>query len=425
VLAATLSVLPTLRTRGSRDAFPSRGRSVEPSGGTLRRGLVIAEVAVAVTLLIGAGLSLNSFARLRGTDLGFTPAGLVAMKLDVPADGYTAEQRGVLARELEEAVESVSGVTDGYIWSPQVPGQSAWYTAIRPQDRPELRDDELPVVRFHYVGPGALEGVGMRFVAGRGISALDTFDGNGAVVLSESAARAMWPEGGDPVGKVMRRWNRERWLTVVGVTEDARLSGRQGPGTGDNMDVYFSFQQEPQNNLVVLARARGDAGAAIEPVRAAVQAVAPGLPAFDADTLAARVAQQEAIPRFTAMLAAFFAGTAVSLASIGLYGLLAYSVCLRTREIGLRVALGAQPGRIMRDVVQQGVRLALVGVVLGAAAALALTRWIEALLFDVHPGDPATFIGAALLLLLVAASASFIPARRALRVDPQQALRSD
>jgi hypothetical protein len=295
---------------------------------------------------------------------------------------------------------------------------------VRPQDRPALRDDELPLVRFHYVGPGALEGIGLRFIAGRGISAEDTADGNGVIVLSESAARALWPEGDEPVGKIVRRWNRDRWLTVVGVTEDAKLSGRQGLGTQANLDVYFSYLQEPQSNIVVLAGTDGEPAGAVGATRAAVQSVVPGIPAFDADTMAAKLAEQETIPRFTAALAIGFAGTALFLASIGLYGVLTYSVSLRTREIGLRVALGARPGRILRDVMRHGVGLAAAGVVAGLAGALALTRWIEALLFEVSPADPATFAGAALLLLLVAASASLLPARRALRIEVQEALRT-
>jgi len=424
VLAATLSIAPGLRARAS-GVLPSSNRAVEPSGGALRRGLVVAEVAVAVTLLVGAGLTSHSFARLRAADVGFAPGSLAVTLVDVPADAHGPERLAALARELEEQVENVAGVTDGYIWSPQVPGESSWYTAVRPQDRPELRDDELPLVRFHYVGPGALEGIGLRFIVGRGISKQDTADGAGAIVLSESAARALWPEGDDPLGKVVRRWNRERWLTVVGITEDAKLSGRRGLGTDENLDVYFSFQQEPQNNIVVLARAGGNPGEVVNDLRDAVRAVLPELPTFDAGTLSEHMAEQEAIPRFTAMLATSFAATALFLATIGLYGLLAYTVCLRTREIGLRVALGAQPGRILRDVVRQGLRLAVIGVALGVTGALLVTRWLEALLFEVSPGDPGSFTAAALLLLAVAAAASLIPARRALRVQPQHALRCD
>ena len=422
-LAAMLSILPVLRAAAST-VLPSQGRAVEVSGGTLRRGLVIAEVAVAVMLLVGAGLIAQSFARLRADDVGFVPDRLVAMQIDVPPDSYTPARLGVLVREIEQQVEAVASVAESYVWSPQIPGQSSWYTAVRPQDRPALRDDELPLVRFHYVGPGALEGIGLRFIAGRGISAEDTADGNGVIVLSESAARALWPEGDEPVGKIVRRWNRDRWLTVVGVTEDAKLSGRQGLGTQANLDVYFSYLQEPQSNIVVLAGTDGEPAGAVGATRAAVQSVVPGIPAFDADTMAAKLAEQETIPRFTAALAIGFAGTALFLASIGLYGVLTYSVSLRTREIGLRVALGARPGRILRDVMRHGVGLAAAGVVAGLAGALALTRWIEALLFEVSPADPATFAGAALLLLLVAASASLLPARRALRIEVQEALRT-
>jgi predicted permease len=422
VVAATLSILPSLRA-DAVSAMPSAARVVEPSGGGLRRGLVVAEIAVALTLLVGAGLTLRSFARLRDADVGFSPEGLVAMQVDVPAGTHTPERLAALVRDLERQVETLAGVIDGYIWSPQVPGQSTWYTSVRPQDRPGLRDDQLPLVRFHYVGPGALEGIGLRFIAGRDIGGQDTADGAGAVVLSESAARVLWPDD-EALGKRLRRHNREGWLTVVGVTEDAKHSGRQGPGSEDNIDVYFSFLQEPQDDIIVLARTAGEPSRVVEAARRAVQETAPGAPVFDAATLDDQMADQEAIPRFTATLAAAFAGTAALLASIGLYGLLAYAVCLRTREIGLRMALGARPGRILRDVLQQGLRLVLIGLALGGGGALIVSRWMAVLLFEVTPADPLAFAGATLLLLVVAVFASLLPARRALRVEPQAALRA-
>lgn len=420
-LAAGFSVLPAVRLRASA-ALASAARCVEPAGGALRRGLVVGEVAVAVTLLVGAGLLVQSFTRLRAADLGFAPDNLFALQLDTPADAFGADRLGVLATELEREIEGVPGVDDGYVWSPQVPGQSTWYTAVRPQDQPELRDDELPLVRFHYVGPGALEGIGLRFIAGRGIAAQDTLDGEGAVVLSESAARALWP-GEDALGKTVRRWSRDRWLTVVGITEDAKLSGRRGPGTTDNLDVYFSFQQEPQPNLVVLASVAGDPATAIEEARGVVRDVLPSVPAFDVATMRERLAEQEAIPRFTAWLAGSFATTALFLAAIGLYGVLAYGVCLRSREIGLRLALGAQPDRIVRDVVGQGLRLAALGLAVGLAGAFVLTRWLDSLLFETSPVELSTFGATALVLLAVAAAASLVPARRAVRVAPDEALR--
>jgi len=349
----------------------------------------------------------------------------VALRLDTPTESYGAGRLEALGYELVDAVEALSQVDSAYIWSPQVPSESSWYTVVRPQDRPEARDDELPLVRFHYVGPGALEGIGLRFVEGRGITRQDTADGAGAIVLSQSAARALWPDEDSALGKVVRRWNRERWLTVVGISEDAKLSGRQGLGTDTNRDVYFSFVQDPQNEIVVLGRTTGDPGAALQATRKAVHSVLPAVPAYDIETMDARLAEQEAIPRFTALLAATFGATALFLASIGLYGMLAYTVCTRTREFGLRIALGARPGRILRQVMYHGVGLSVIGITVGMAASFALTRWLESLLFEVSSTDPLTFIATPVILLIVAVAACSIPARRALCVDPQEALRAD
>lgn len=423
LVTAALSILPCLR-QGAGIVLASRG-AVEGSGGALSQSLVIAEVAVAVMLMVGAGLMMQSFSHLRSADVGFDPEGLLALQIEAPPEIYEGDRLGLLARELEDALEAIPGITAGHIWSPQVPGQSSWYTAVRPRSRPELRDEELPLVRFHYVGPGALEGIGLRFVAGRGIAEEDRADGQGAIVLSESAARALWPDGDEAIGQQVRRWNRDRWLKVVGITEDAKQSGRQGPGTDDNLDVYFSFMQEPQSQIVLLARSNGDVDQALSSARDTVKAVAPALPAFDLDTLATRMAEQEAIPRFTATLTVFFALTALFLASIGLYGLLAYTVSLRTREIGLRVALGAQPTRVLRQVVSSGLRLVVVGLAVGLGLALVLNRWLDSLLFEVSPSDPLTFVSVATLLLMVATSASLLPATSALRIDPHEALRSD
>jgi len=424
VATAILSVLPSLRSKVCC-TLPSTARVISRAGGGLRRALMIGEVTVAVTLLIGAGLMVRSITNLQQADVGFDAEGLVALRLDTPTESYSADRLETLGYELVDAVEALSEVDSSYIWSPQVPGESSWYTVVRPQDRPEARDDELPLVRFHYVGPGALEGIGLRFIEGRGITRKDAADGDGAIVLSQSAAQALWPGEGSALGKVVRRWNRERWLTVVGITEDAKLSGRQGLGSDTNQDVYFSFVQDPQNEIVVLGRTSGDPGAALQATREAVESVTPAVPAYDVETMETRLAEQEALPRFTALLAATFGASALFLASIGLYGVLAYTVCTRTREFGLRIALGARPGRIVRGILYHGIGLSVIGITVGMAASFALTRWLDSLLFEVSSTDPLTFIAIPVLLLLVAIVACAIPARRALCVDPQEALRAD
>ena len=241
-------------------------------------------------------------------------------------------------------------------------------------------------------------------------------------MLSESLADLMWP-GDNPIGKILRRWNRDQWLTVVGVVQDAKQGGRQGFDTDVNRDVYFSFMQEPQRELVLLAKAVGDVEAIGNELRKTVQGIAPDFPVFDLETLDSRMATQEAMPRFTAGLSVAYGVAALLLATIGLYGVLAYGVAERTREIGMRMALGARPTAVVAQVLKGGLALTSVGLVVGLAVSLVLTRFIGSLLYETSPTDPITIAGISLLLLVVAAVACAIPARRAARLDPMAALR--
>ncbi len=416
---------PLLSTRSGRliDSLGAAGKGLRVGGaGRIGRRLVVAEVAVAVTLLVGAGLTVRSLDRLQRADIGYEPGDLLALQLEASAATLDADDLRVLARELTYETAALAAVDQAYIWSPMVPGQAAWYTAVRPQDSPNLRDDELPLVRYHYVGPGALEGLGLRFLAGRGISDQDREGNAGAVVLSESLAEVMWP-GQNPIGKILRRWNRDQWLTVVGLVQDAKLGGRQGFDTAVNRDVYFSFMQEPQRELVLLSKLDSDAPAVVDDVRQTVQGISPDFPVFDLETLESRMATQEAIPRFTTVLSVAYGLVALLLATIGLYGVLAYSVAERTREIGLRMALGARSTAVLGQVLKSGLVLTSVGLVVGLASSLALTRLIGSLLYETSPTDPVTVAGISLLLLAVAAVACAIPARRAARLDPMAALR--
>ena len=279
-------------------------------------------------------------------------------------------------------------------------------------------------MRYHYVGPGALEGLGLRFLAGRGIGPQDRAAARHVVVLSESLADALWPNE-DPLGKVLKRWNRDPWATVVGVVEDAKHSGVQGTAADFTRDIYFSFMQEPQRDWVLLARGRNDAAAVTGAVRAAVGNVLPGLPVFDARSMDNRFAELSGVPRFTALIAALYAGFAMLLASIGVYSVVAYSVSQRSREIGLRMALGARAARVLREVVVSGMRWTIAGIAIGVVGAVGLSQLLRSVLFEVSPTDPLTFVAIPASLLIVALLACLIPARRATQIDPMRALRVD
>ena len=272
------------------------GRGVESGAGArLRRALVVAEVAIAVVLLVCAGLTVRSFSRLDSSDVGFRTDRLMTMQVRVPTEMYADDERPVLAQQLLDEAGGAADVERFDLWSPHVPSQAFWYTRVRQQDRPEVSDDELVGVRYHYVGPGALERLGLRFLAGRGIGPQDRAGARHVVVLSDSLADALWPQE-DPLGKVLKRWNRDPWATVVGIVEDANHSGVQGTAADFTRDIYFSFMQEPQRDWVLLARARNDAASVTGVVRAAVGNVLPGLPLFDERTMNDRFAELSGVP---------------------------------------------------------------------------------------------------------------------------------
>ncbi len=406
-----------------RQTLTGTGRGAVGAGGDrLRRGLVVVEVAAAVLLLLGAGLFVRSTTELLRTDLGFDANELLTVRVRVPLESRTSGEMAVLATDLERAAAELPGARDAILWAPDVPGVAYWYTRVRQADRPDLRDDELTGTRFHYVGPGALGKLGLRLSSGRDFEPIDGPEGELVVVVSESLARSLWP-GEEPLDKIMRRWNRERWARVVGVVEDAYLTGRRGSDALTSRDVYFAYAQEPQADLAVLVRTDGTTTGSM--LREVVQQRGPDLPVFDVQTTRQRLAFEEATPKVTAALAGSTAVLALLLAAIGLYSVIAHGVSRKRREIGLRMALGAWPTAVLRGVVAQGLGLAFRGVVAGLVIAYALTRLLSSLLYEVSPTDPTTFAIVPAIVLAVVAFACLVPARRATRIHPMSALRGE
>ncbi len=396
------------------------GQSSGTGGQRLGRALVIAEVAAAAVLLLGAGLFVRSTTELLRTDIGFDPTHLLTVNVRVPLESRSPGEMATLAVDLERAAAELPGAGEAILWAPHMPGVAFWYTRVRPADRPELGDGELPAVRYHYVGAGALRKLGLRLIAGRDFEAMDGADGEPVVVLSRSLAEALWP-GEEPLGKILRRWNREQWRRVVGVVEDAYLAGRQGAGADFTRDVYFPYAQEPQNDIALLVRIEGNATGSM--LRDVVQQRASDLPVYDVQTLRERLGAEEATPKITAALATSTAVLALLLAAVGLYSVVAYSVSRQRHEIGIRMALGAWPAAVLRRVVAQGLGLAVVGTGLGVVVAYALTRLLASLLYEVSPTDPITFVTVPLIVLAVVTLACLVPARRATRIHPMSALR--
>jgi putative ABC transport system permease protein len=402
-----------LKASGGRTSSArARGRAV----------LVVAEVALTLVLLVGAGLLLNSFLRLQRVDSGFRPEHVTVMGLMVPQSRYPSgeAQTALYARIVEGLANRPEVRAVGVGFPGPLRGSNASGSFFIEGRAATSRDDRA-FAHMGSVSGGYFSAVGMPLLAGRTFSERDRKDAPAVAIASAALARKYWP-GENAVGKRLRfdQDPGEPWMTVVGVVGDARQLGldQEPPPV-----LYIPYEQFPLpfTNLAVRSTANEQAMAAL--IRAQVTAVDPALQAGEVATLQTLLDRSVAEPRFRTLLIAAFALVAVVLAAVGVYGLISYSVTERTREIGIRVALGARPRQVMGPVVREGLALALVGVGIGLAGAVAAAQVLARFLFGVAATDPPTFIGVALLLLLVAAAASYIPARRVLRVDPIVALR--
>ena len=402
--------------RGGADRGGSRARSA----------LVVAEVALAVALLAGAGLLARSFAELLRVDVGLRTEGVTTFSVSLPDAAYPTEAAGrTFTRSLLERVEAIPGVrAAGAISGLPLTG-SYFFLSFEVDGRaaPPPGQEASAVVRF--TTPGYFAAVGLPLVRGRAFTERDREGAPTVFLINREAARRYFP-GEDPLGKrIAMGWrasNGSRMAgEIVGVVGDVKQFGLGGEPTAD---VYAPADQWPWSDLTVVMRAERGAPVAAA-ARAAVRAVDPNLPVFGLRALDEVVSESVARPRFYMTLLGAFALMAVALAGVGIYGVLSYAVGRRVREIGLRVALGATRARVLRMVVGQGLALAAVGAALGVAGALWLARAMATLLFGVTPGDPVTFVGVVVLFLGVAALACLVPALRAARVDPAVALRAD
>ncbi len=409
-----------------RQALHQAGRRGDSATGRgrLRDFLVVFEVAISLVLLSGAGLMIRSFRELHRTSPGFRTDHLLTLRLDLASSRYD-EGQAILGfrRQAAERVRTLPGVESVALWGPFVPGESYAGTRIFPEGSTTRVAEVGVITRFHYVSPGALREVGLPILHGRGISAEDGENTFPVAVVSESLAGLLWPVD-DPVGKRFRAFAGDNILMVVGIAGDARHRDRVGRYADNVHDIYLPHTQFPASpELSLVVRTSIDPAGLVSPIRQVIHQLDSGLPVFDIRTMEQLMAEEEADTQLTAVLMSLFAVEALLLATLGIYGVLAYSVSQRTHEIGIRMALGAQPRDIFRLVVGQGVLLTLIGVGVGLAASFALTRFLESMLFGVSATDPATFVGVAVLLATVAMLACYLPARRATKVDPLVALR--
>ncbi len=385
-----------------------------------RHTLVVAEVATAVMLLVGAG--------------GVRTERLLTARVNLPAASYPNHRAiSTFGMVLAERLEAIPGVESADLWGPNLLMQPTFLRTVVRREAPVESSADAEVGRPHFVTPGALERIGLQTLKGRGITDTDRNPHSPVVVISEGLAQTLYGDG-DPLGRFIRYYvpagsplDTVPWAQVVGVVSNAKNGGRViGPGGFDSdHDQYFSIQERPRWDLVMMIRTTGDPMPIAGAVREAVHDVDPGLAMYGLQTMDDVMALEEQTARFTAMLMTAFGAVALFLAALGIYGALAYSVSQRTREIGLRSALGATGGDNVRMFVGHGMRLAALGVVLGLVGSLGLTRFVSSLLFGVRATDVVTFMAAPVLLLVVALAACYLPTRRALRVDPMEALRAD
>ncbi len=406
---------PNESLRGGKGAAQSARQSL------IGKALVVAQVALSLVLLVGAGLFLRTLINLQSVPTGFNTRNVMLFKIDTAMTGYKDAQIGELMRAVEEKVKTVPGV-QAASFSFIIFNQGIWSSPAftQEQTQPEGRNRS---VRNNTVGTDYFATLGIPLVAGRGFTPQDNDKSQKVAVISETMAQRFFPKG-SPLG---RRFGINGptsggQIEVVGVVKDARamsLTEELRP-----MAYYPHAQGSgPLNNFVV--KFSGAPDSAIPQVRRAIREVNPNLPVDEVLSLSDHIGRSLVQQKLTARLGAFFGLLALLLACIGLYGVLAYAVARRTNEIGIRMALGAQSRNVLWLVLREAFTLVIIGIGLGLASALALTKTASTLLFGLEHNDPLTIAGAALLLLIVASLAGYLPARRAARVDPMVALRDE
>ncbi len=404
------------------DGLKEGARSIGGAGSRLRSALVVSEVALSLVLLVGAGLLMRSVAGLLKVDPGFDPANVITMRATLPRAKYREPPQ--IAAFYEAAFERLKAIPGAQTVgaTTHLPlGGSNSSNAFQIEGRTELPNSQQPVAPYRVVNDDYFRALSIPVIEGRVFTPQDTMQAPRAVVISERLARTHFP-GQSPIGLRLKPGDPEGpWYTVVGVVGDVRHWGLK---TESAATIYVNYRTDPERSMVLTLRAAGgDAAALADPMRRAVLAVDPDQPVFDVRTAAQALEESVSIERVVASLLAIFAAVALLLAGVGIFGVMSYAVTQRTQEIGIRMALGAQRGDILRLVVGRGLALGLAGVGLGLVAALALTRLMAGLLYGVKPSDPVTYVGVSLLLIAVATLACYLPARRATKVDPLVALR--
>ena len=406
---------------GLSEVLKEGGRSTGGGGQRTRSALVVAEIALALVLLVSAGLLLRSSWRLQQVNPGFNPERVLKVRLSLPPSKYReGVQAAAFYQQLLERLRALPGVQAAGVTSSVLLNKVHSSSGILIEGRP-APNGPRPELPMDSVSPGYFQVLDMPLVQGRQFNEQDKADGLPVAIVNETMARRFWPNE-DPLGKRFNFGDGGRWWTVVGVVRDSRRQGLDAP---IRIESFLPHAQRPLGAMEVVLRTTDNPLAMTRTVRSAVWSLDGDLPVSEIQSVEQMLGARVAPRRFNLLLLGLFAFVAMLLAAVGIYGVMSYGVTQRTHEIGIRMALGAGPGAVLKLVVGHGMLLTLLGVAAGLAAAFALTRLMTTLLFGVSATDPLTFSLIALLLLLVALLACWIPARRATRVDPMIALRCD
>ena len=413
--------------RGDSSSVVREGRDARAPSGLARRLLVTVQVALAVVLLAGAGLLLRSLARLTSVDPGIRAENVLTMSLELPQTRYAGpEQWQPFFDRLLPDLRALPGVTHvGGIGGLPF-NENGGSVGFHVEGQPTAGDNQQTYVIYRLVTPGLFETLGIPILEGRDVTAADRLGGAKVAVLNQTLARRYWP-GQSAIGKrgAFRRAPAPGdWITVVGVVGDTH---HWSLAEAVDIQMYVPYTQDGDWLAPgqIAIRTSGDPTAVAAAARERVRAIDPMIPVSDVRTMEALIGKSIAAPRFQLTLLALLSGSALALATIGIYGLLAFSVAARTREIGVRSALGASSRRIAAMILREGLALTSGGVVIGLIAAFLATRTLDALLFEIDARDPLTFAGIAATLVVVALVACYLPARRAARIDPLTALRTE
>jgi putative ABC transport system permease protein len=400
----------------------SRGSTGGARRHRIRRALVVTEVALTLMLLIVAGLMLRSLQRLQAFNPGFEADNVMTVRIDLPRS-YTAQQAASFQQQLIERIEGVPGAQSVGLAS-DVPLDGNTSATMLPIEGLAPPDDDIRVY-VHTISPNFLAALGIPLLRGREFDVQDNEQTPRAIIIGDSMARRLWPDE-DPIGKrvsTTRDKNGSRiWDHVVGVVGDVKYRTLLRDQNKDP-DIYLPLSQNPGRALALAVRTQSDPSGLVSAIRGQVQSLDPNLPVFNVATMQERMKNDTARTRFFTLLLGVFACAATLLAVVGIYGVMAYSVTQRTHEIGIRMALGARRQDVLKLVVGEGMALVGIGVGIGLVVALAATRVLESQLYSISATDPLTFSLVSLLLAGVALGASYVPARRATKVDPMVALR--